>query len=64
VTYNGHPVYTFSGDESPGEANGQEDDGTWFVLDEAGEAVEGAAPGGATTTTESTTTPSGGGGGY
>jgi predicted lipoprotein with Yx(FWY)xxD motif len=64
VTYEGHPVYTFSGDSSPGEANGQEDDGVWFVIDEAGEAVKGGAPGGGTTTTESTTTGSGGGGGY
>jgi predicted lipoprotein with Yx(FWY)xxD motif len=64
VTYEGHPVYTFSGDSSPGEANGQEDDDVWFVIDEAGEAVKGGAPGGGTTTTESTTTGSGGAGGY
>jgi predicted lipoprotein with Yx(FWY)xxD motif len=68
VTYNGHPLYTFSGDSAPGEANGQEDDGTWFVMNEAGEAVKGGAPSGGTTgessTTESTTTGSGGGGGY
>lgn len=66
VTYEGHPVYTFSGDSSPGEANGQEDDGVWFVMNEAGEAVKGGAPNGGTTgessTTESTTTGSGGGG--
>jgi predicted lipoprotein with Yx(FWY)xxD motif len=41
VTYNGHPVYTFSADNAPGEANGQEVEGTWFALDEAGSAVEG-----------------------
>ena len=41
VTYEGHPLYTFSGDGAPGEANGQELDGTWFVLDESGNAVEG-----------------------
>jgi predicted lipoprotein with Yx(FWY)xxD motif len=64
VTYEGHPVYTFSGDSSPGEANGQEDDDVWFVVDEAGEAVKGGAPSGGTTTTESTTTGSGGAGGY
>ena len=67
VTYNGHPLYTFSGDTSPGEAVGQEDDGTWFVLDEAGEAVKGGAPSGGTTgesSTESTTTESSGAGGY
>jgi predicted lipoprotein with Yx(FWY)xxD motif len=43
VTYEGHPLYTFAGDEGPGEANGQEDDGTWFVLDESGTAVKGEA---------------------
>jgi predicted lipoprotein with Yx(FWY)xxD motif len=43
VTYEGHPLYTFSGDEAPGEANGQELDGIWFVLDESGNAVEGTA---------------------
>jgi predicted lipoprotein with Yx(FWY)xxD motif len=68
VTYNGHPVYTFSGDSAPGEANGQEDDGTWFVMDEAGDAVQGGAPSGGTTgessTTESSTTTGSGGGGY
>ena len=43
VTYEGHPLYTFSGDKAPGEANGQELEGIWFVLDEAGNAVEGKA---------------------
>jgi predicted lipoprotein with Yx(FWY)xxD motif len=43
VTYKGHPLYTFSGDEASGEANGSELDGTWFVLDEAGAPVEGKA---------------------
>jgi predicted lipoprotein with Yx(FWY)xxD motif len=43
VTYKGHPLYTFSGDSAPGEANGQELDGTWFALDEAGSPVEGKA---------------------
>jgi predicted lipoprotein with Yx(FWY)xxD motif len=62
VTYNGHPLYTFSGDTAPGEAIGQENDGTWFVLDESGEAVKGGAPSGGTT--ESTTTESSGAGGY
>jgi predicted lipoprotein with Yx(FWY)xxD motif len=47
VTYEGHPLYTFSGDEAPGEANGQELDGTWFALDEAGTAVQGQASGSA-----------------
>jgi predicted lipoprotein with Yx(FWY)xxD motif len=43
VTYEGHPLYTFADDKSPGEANGQEVEGTWFALDEAGAAVKGAA---------------------
>jgi predicted lipoprotein with Yx(FWY)xxD motif len=65
VTYNGHPLYTFSGDTAPGEAVGQENDGTWFVLGRSGEAVKGGAPSGGTTeSTESTTESSGGAGGY
>ncbi|HXF30240.1 MAG TPA: hypothetical protein VN522_01880 [Solirubrobacterales bacterium] len=47
VTYGGHPVYTFTGDQAPGEANGQEFEGIWFALDEAGSAVEGKASGAA-----------------
>jgi predicted lipoprotein with Yx(FWY)xxD motif len=43
VTYNGHPLYTFADDKAPGEANGNEDDGTWFALNQAGSAVEGTA---------------------
>jgi predicted lipoprotein with Yx(FWY)xxD motif len=46
VTYKGHPLYTFSGDEGPGEANGSEAEGTWFALDGAGAAVKGQATGG------------------
>jgi predicted lipoprotein with Yx(FWY)xxD motif len=62
VTYNGHPLYTYVDDKSPGEANGQESEGTWFVLGRSGEAVKGGAPSGGTT--ESTTTESSGAGGY
>ncbi|MBS1890686.1 MAG: hypothetical protein JST59_05300 [Actinobacteria bacterium] len=46
VTYKGHPLYTFTGDQGPGEANGNESEGTWFVLDEAGAPVKGQATGG------------------
>jgi predicted lipoprotein with Yx(FWY)xxD motif len=46
VTYNGHPLYTFTGDEGPGEANGNEAEGTWFVLDGKGVAVKGQPTGG------------------
>jgi predicted lipoprotein with Yx(FWY)xxD motif len=43
VTYEGHPLYTFTGDKGPGEANGQGFEGIWFALDESGSAVEGEA---------------------
>jgi predicted lipoprotein with Yx(FWY)xxD motif len=46
VTYAGHPLYTFAGDEGPGEANGNESEGTWFVLDEKGAEIKGQATGG------------------
>jgi predicted lipoprotein with Yx(FWY)xxD motif len=42
VTYDGHPLYRFSGDSKPGDANGQ---GTnafgalWYVLSSSGAAV-------------------------
>ena len=45
VAYNGHPLYTYSGDSAPGQANGQGIGNVWFV-----------AP---TTLPASTTTPSG-----
>lgn len=42
VTYNGHPLYTFSHDSAPGQANGEgihAFGGTWYVLDTAGNPV-------------------------
>jgi predicted lipoprotein with Yx(FWY)xxD motif len=60
VTYEGHPLYTYADDKSPGEANGNEVEGTWFALDETGGQVKGtASEDTGTTTTESTTTGSG-----
>jgi predicted lipoprotein with Yx(FWY)xxD motif len=50
VTYKGHPLYTFAEDKTPGEANGNEADGTWFALNEAGTAVKGTATAPAATT--------------
>jgi predicted lipoprotein with Yx(FWY)xxD motif len=32
VTYNGHPLYTFSGDSAPGQTNGEGLAGIWFVV--------------------------------
>src|SRR6266566_3335582 len=31
VEYNGHPLYTFSGDTAPGQTNGEGLFGMWFV---------------------------------
>ncbi len=31
VTYNGHPLYTYSGDSAPGQTNGEGIGGIWFV---------------------------------
>ena len=48
VTYNDHPLYRFSGDSSPGDANGQNLDffgGKWYVLSPAGDKVQGTAKG-------------------
>ena len=32
VTYNGHPLYTFIADKAPGDLNGQNKGGVWFVV--------------------------------
>lgn len=69
VTYAGHPLYTFVEDKAPGEATGNESTafgGKWSVIDEAGEAVAGAATGGETEAApeEETSESSSGGYGY
>jgi predicted lipoprotein with Yx(FWY)xxD motif len=53
VTYNGHPLYRFAGDQSPGDVNGQgltEFGGGWFALNGAGDAVTTKPAGGNTST--------------
>ncbi|MEA2364327.1 MAG: hypothetical protein QOD71_3472 [Thermoleophilaceae bacterium] len=48
VTYNGHPLYTYSGDQNPGDTNGEgltAFGGGWFVLSPAGDQVSGQASG-------------------
>jgi predicted lipoprotein with Yx(FWY)xxD motif len=43
VTYNGWPLYRFSGDTASGDTNGQgleEFGGLWFLVSPAGEAIE------------------------
>ena len=44
VTYNGHPLYLYVGDQKPGDTNGQGINafgGGWFVLSPAGDMVSG-----------------------
>jgi predicted lipoprotein with Yx(FWY)xxD motif len=58
ATYDGHPLYTFSGDSAPGQAKGNKlnaSGGLWYEM-----TVSGAAPGAAA----SSTAKSGGGYGY
>jgi predicted lipoprotein with Yx(FWY)xxD motif len=43
VTYDGHPVYYYSGDTTTGQAHGQGVHGTWFVLTAASAAGRGAS---------------------
>ena len=33
VLYNGHPLYRYSGDAGPGQANGEGSGGIWFVVE-------------------------------
>jgi predicted lipoprotein with Yx(FWY)xxD motif len=43
VTYNGHPLYTYAGDQAPGQTTGQGSDSfgaEWYVLSAAGKTVE------------------------
>jgi predicted lipoprotein with Yx(FWY)xxD motif len=57
VTYNGHPLYTFSGDSKPGQVTGEGSNG-FFVVTPSG--VKKAANSTTTTTTTSTTSSGGG----
>jgi predicted lipoprotein with Yx(FWY)xxD motif len=42
ATYNGQPLYTYSGDSAPGDVNGHGVDLVWFLIDTTGAVV--AAP--------------------
>ncbi len=39
ATYNGRPLYTYSGDSAPGDVNGQGLDLVWFLIDATGAVV-------------------------
>jgi predicted lipoprotein with Yx(FWY)xxD motif len=46
VTYNGHPLYEFLGDQKPGDTKGEGLNvfgGTWYVLDASGNQVTGSS---------------------
>ena len=40
VTYNGWPLYYFSGDSAPGDTNGEGSGGVWYVLDPTGNPID------------------------
>ena len=40
VTYNGRPLYHFSGVTAPGDTNGQGMEGKWFLVSPEGEAIQ------------------------
>ena len=43
VTYNGHPLYYYAGDQQPGDTNGQNLDqfgAEWYVLSPAGKTIK------------------------
>jgi predicted lipoprotein with Yx(FWY)xxD motif len=49
VTYNGHPLYTFTGDQNPGDTSGQGVNAfgaRWYALSPAGTQVSGKASSG------------------
>jgi predicted lipoprotein with Yx(FWY)xxD motif len=61
VTYNGHPLYLFEGDQKPGDTTGQGSTAfgaAWYALSPAGDQVSGNA------SSSSSASNSGGSGGY
>jgi predicted lipoprotein with Yx(FWY)xxD motif len=40
VIYNGHPLYLYSGDSAPGEANGEDVGGVWYAVTATGTSAE------------------------
>ena len=42
ITINGRPLYTYSGDSSPGNTNGQGIEGIWYVVSPTGDEMKSA----------------------
>jgi predicted lipoprotein with Yx(FWY)xxD motif len=69
VTYNGHPLYYYAGDQQAGNTNGEgltQFGAEWYVLSPSGNKVEGTASGSASSPsgTDSSTNTGGGSSGY
>jgi predicted lipoprotein with Yx(FWY)xxD motif len=61
ATYNGHPLYTYSGDSSPGQTSGNKVNGSgglWYAVTLSGSAGAGAS------SAPASSSGGGGGGGY
>lgn len=41
VTYAGHPLYRYSGDDVPGDTNGHGFNDVWFLVSPEGQALGG-----------------------
>ncbi|MCL4393531.1 MAG: hypothetical protein M1482_01745 [Chloroflexi bacterium] len=44
MTYDGHPLYYYAGDKSPGDVKGHGIGGLWHVLSPRGNPMTNAAP--------------------
>jgi predicted lipoprotein with Yx(FWY)xxD motif len=67
VTYNGHPLYYFVGDKSPGQTTGQgllEFGARWYVLSGSGAAITAAPKAAATNNSTGNASNAGAYGGY